>query len=209
MFSPIASQNTYTILASPDELSPPSDMEISPSPPYVPSTLTLTPSPKPRKLLKAAMMKTGGRRPKPQLAHCLSRSPKRSLTKKVATQATAIANSKTDKKLAMQHVAMISQVCKIFRIPLSFTLKKFSKENPLVGHNSNEVHVVNTAMPILPIPPFNPQPIPKPVRHDLRTAAEQLIQQISHVGHGASPITEIDDPAVIMAVDDLINDLIK
>jgi hypothetical protein len=209
MSSPIASCNTYTILASPDEPSPLSNMEISPSPPYIPSTPTSTPSPKPRKSLKATMMKTGGCRPKPQLARCSSGSPKRGLAKKVTTQAATVANSKTDKKLAVQHAAMISQACRIFRIPLSTTLKKFSKENPLVGHNGNEVHVVNAATPILPIPPFNPQPIPKPVCHDLHTTAKQLIQQISHIGRGMSPITEINDPTVIMAVDDLVNDLIE
>jgi hypothetical protein len=167
MSSPIATKNFFTVLASPDEPSPPSDMEISPSPPYVPLTLTLTPSPKPRQSLKAAMMKMGGRRPKPQLAHCSSRSPERGLAKKVAAQAAAVANSKMDKKLAAQHVAIISQACGIFGIPLSTTLKKFSKENPLVGHNGNEVHAVNTATPILPIPPFDPQPIPEPICHDL------------------------------------------
>jgi hypothetical protein len=69
-------------------------------------------------------------------------------------------------------VAMISQACGIFRIPLSTTLKKFSKENPLIGRNSDEVHAVNAATPILPILPFDPQPIPEPIRHDLRLAAE-------------------------------------
>jgi hypothetical protein len=100
MSSPIASKNTYTVLASPDELSPPSDMEILPSPPYVPSTLTPTPSPKPRRSLKAAMMKMGGRCPKPQLARCSSGSPKRGLAKKVTIQAAAVANSKMDTKTA-------------------------------------------------------------------------------------------------------------
>jgi hypothetical protein len=209
MSSPVASKNTYAVLASPDEPSSPSDMEISPSPPYIPSTPTSTPSPKPRQSPKAAMMKTGGHRPKPQLARCSSGSPERSLAKKVAVQAAAIANSKTDKKLATQHAAMISQACEIFGIPLSATLKKFSKENPLISRNSDEVHVVNAATPILPIPPFNLQPIPKPIRHDLYLAAEQLIQQITHVGRSASPITEINNPAVIMAIDDLVNDLIE
>jgi hypothetical protein len=151
----------------------------------------------------------GGRCPKPQLAHCSSGSPKRGLTKKVATQATAVANSKMDKKLATQHAAMISQACGIFGIPLSTTLKKFLKENPLVSRNGNKVHAVNAATPILPIPPFDLQPIPEPVHHDLQCAAEQLIQQINHIGHGASPTTEIDNPTVIMAVDDLVNDLIE
>jgi hypothetical protein len=209
MSFPITSHNSYAVLASPDKLPPLSDMEISPSPPYVPLTLTSTPSPKPRKSPKAAMMKTGGRRPKPQLAHCSSGSPEHGLTKKVTAQATAVTNSKTDKKLAAQHAAMISQACGIFGIPLSTMLKKFSKENPLIGRNGDEVHAVNAATPILPIPPFDPQLIPEPVRHDLRLAAEQLIQQIDQVGHGASPVTEIDDPTVIMAVDDLISDLIE
>jgi hypothetical protein len=209
MSSPIATKNFFTVLASPDEPSPPSNMEISPSPPYVPSTPTLTPSPKPRKSPKAAMMKMGGRRPKPQLTRCSSGSPECGLAKKVAVQAAAVTNTKTDMKLAMQHAAMISQACGIFGIPLSTTLKKFSKENPLVGHSGDEVHAVNAATPILPIPPFNPQLIPKPVHHDLQLAAKQLLQQISHIGHGASPVTKIDDPAVIMAVDDLINDLIE
>jgi hypothetical protein len=160
------------------------------------------------------MMKTGGHRPKPQLTHCSSGSPERGLTKKVAIQAAAIANSKTDTRTAVQHVAMIAQACGIFGIPLSTTLKKFSKENPLVRHNSDEVHAVNAATPILPIPPFNPQPIPEPVRHDLRVAAEQLLQQICHIGRGASPVTKIDDPAIIMAVDDpavimAVNDLVS
>jgi hypothetical protein len=211
MSSPIASKNTYAVLASPDEPSPPSDMEISPSPPYVPSTPTMTPSPKPQQSpkKKAAMMKTGGRCPKPQLARCSSGSPERALAKKVAVQAAAVVNSKTDTKTAAQHAAMIAQACRIFGIPLSTTLKKFSKENPLVGRNSDEVHAVNAATPILPIPPFNLQPIPEPVRHDLRVAVEQLLQQICHVGRGASPISEIDNSAVIMAVDDLVSDLIK
>jgi hypothetical protein len=211
MSSPIASKNTYAVLASPDEPSPPTDMEISPSPPYVPSTPTSTPSPKPQQSpkKKAAMMKTGGRRPKPQLAHCSSGSPERGLAKKVAIQAAAVVNSKTDTKTAAQHAAMIAQACGIFGIPLSTTLKKFSKENPLVGRNGDEVHAVNAATPILPILPFNPQPIPKPVCHDLHIAAEQLLQQICHVGCGVSPISEIDDPAVVMAVDDLVSDLIK
>jgi hypothetical protein len=175
MSSPIATKNFFTVLASPDEPSPLSDMEISPSPPYVPSTPTSTPSPKPRKSPKAAMMKTGGRRPKPQLARCSSGSPKRGLAKKVAVQATAVTNTKTDKKLAAQHAAMISQACGIFGIPLSTTLKKFSKENPLVSCNGDEVHAVNTATPVLPIPPFDPQPIPEPIRHNLHLTAEQLI----------------------------------
>jgi hypothetical protein len=209
MSSPIASKNTYTVLASPDEPSPPSDMEISPSPPYVPSTLTSTPSPKPRQSPKAVMMKTGGRRPKPQLARCSSGSPEHGLAKKVTIQAAAVANSKMDTKTAAQHAAMIAQACGIFGIPLSTTLKKFSKENPLVGRNGDEVHAVNAATPVLPIPPFNPQPIPEPVRHELRAAAEKLIQQIVHVGRGTSPVPEIDDPAVIMAVDDLVSDLIE
>jgi hypothetical protein len=209
MSSPIASRNSYAILASPDELPPPSDMEISPSPPYIPSTLTSTPSLKPRKSPKATMMKTGGRRPKPQLARCSSGSPERSLAKKVAVQATAVTNSKTDKKIAAQHAAMISQACGIFGIPLSAMLKKFSHENPLVGRNGDKAHAVNAATPILPILPFNLQPIPEPIRRDLRLAAEQLVQQISHVSRGASPVTEIDDPTVIMAVDNLINDLIE
>jgi hypothetical protein len=203
MSSPIASKNTYTILTSPDEPSPPSDMEILPSPPYVPSTpspVPLTPSLKPRKVPKAALMKTGGHRPKPQLAHCLSGSPKHGLAKKVATQAAAVANSKKDKKLVVQHAAMISQACGVFRIPLSSTLKKFSKENPLVGCSGDEVHAVNTATPILLIPPFDPQPIPEPVHHDLRATTEQLIQQIAHVGRSTSPVSEIDD---------LVQDLIE
>jgi hypothetical protein len=155
------------------------------------------------------MMKMGGHCPKPQLTRCSSGSPKHGLAKKVATQAATIANSKTDKKLAAQHAAMIPQACRIFGIPLSTTLKKFSKENPLISCNSDEVHTVNTATPILPILPFDPQPIPKPVCCDLHLAAKQLIQQITHVGRGASPITKIDDPAIIMAVNDLINDLIE
>jgi hypothetical protein len=155
------------------------------------------------------MMKMGGCHPKPQLARCSSGSPERGLAKKVAIQATAVTNSKTDKKLATQHTAMISQACEIFGIPLSTMLKKFSKENPLVGCNSDEVHMVNAATPILPILPFNPQPVPEPVHHDLHLAAEQLVQQITHVGRGASPITEIDNPAVIMAVDNLVNNLIE
>jgi hypothetical protein len=153
MSSPIASKNTYAVLASPDEPSPPSDMEISPSPPYVPSTPTSTPSPKPQQSpkKKAAMMKTGGRRPKPQLARCSSGSPERGLAKKVAIQAAAVANSKTDTKTAAQHAAMIAQACGIFGIPLSTTLKKFSRENPLVGRNGDEVHAVNAATPIVKV----------------------------------------------------------
>jgi hypothetical protein len=212
MSSPIASKNTYAILASPDEPSPPSDMEISPSPPYVPSTpspVPLTPSLKPRKVPKAVMMKTGGCRPKPQLAHCSSGSPKHGLAKKVATQAATVANSKKDKKLAVQHVAMISQACGVFGIPLSSTLKKFSKENPLISHSGDKVHAVNAATPILLIPLFDLQPIPEPVHRDLHTATEQLIQQIAHVSHGASPISEIDNPAIIMAIDNLVQDLIE
>jgi hypothetical protein len=54
------------------------------------------------------MMKTGGRRPKPQLARCSSGSPERGLAKKVAIQAAAVANSKTDTKTAAQHAAMIA-----------------------------------------------------------------------------------------------------
>jgi hypothetical protein len=106
MSSPITSKNTYTVLASPDEPSPPSDMEISPSPPYVPLTLSTslstpsTPSPKPRKSPKATMMKTGGHCPKPQLTRCSSGSPEHGLAKKVTTQATTVTNSKMDKKLA-------------------------------------------------------------------------------------------------------------
>jgi hypothetical protein len=209
MSSPIATKNFFTVLASPDEPSPPSDMEISPSPPYIPSTPTPTPLLKPRKSPKATMMKMGGRRPKPQLARCSSGSPERGLAKKVAIQAAAVTNSKMDMKTAAQHAAMIAQACGIFRIPLSTTLKKFSKGNPLIGRNGDEVHTVNAATPILPIPPFNPQPIPEPVRHNLRVAVEQLLQQIGNIGRGASPVTEIDDPAVIMAVDDLVSDLIE
>jgi hypothetical protein len=208
MSSPIASKNTYAVLASPDKPSPLSNMEILPSPPYIPSTPTPTPLPKPRKLPKAMMMKTGGHRPKLQLACCLSGSPKHGLTKKVATQAAAVANSKMDKKLAAQHAAMISQACRIFGIPLSTTLKKFSKENPLIGRNGNKVHAVNATTPILPIPPFDLQPILEPVCHNLHAAAEQLIQQIDHIGCGTSPVTKIDDPAIIMAIDDLISNLI-
>jgi hypothetical protein len=184
MSSPIATKNFFTILASPDEPSPSSNMEILPSPPYIPSTPTSTPLLKPRQSPKATMMKMGGHHPKPQLAHCSSGSPKHSLTKKVAVQATAIANSKTDKKMAMQHVAMVSQACGISSIPLSSMLKKFLKENPLVSHKGDEVHMVNATSPTLPIPPFDPQPIPKPIHHDLCLTAEQLIQQIAHVSHG-------------------------
>jgi hypothetical protein len=167
MLSPIASRNTFTILASPDKSSPSSDMEISPSPPYVPSTPTPTPLPKPRQSLKATMMKMGGRRPKPQLARCSSGSPERGLTKKVTIQAAAVANSKMDTKVATQHAAMISQACGIFGIPLSTMLKKFSKENPLVGRNGDKVHTVNATTPILLILLFKPQPIPEPIHHDL------------------------------------------
>jgi hypothetical protein len=209
MSSPIATKNFFTVLASPDEPSPPSDMEILPSPPYIPSTLTSTPLPKPKQLPKVAMMKTGGHCPKPQLARCSSGSPERGLAKKVAIQAAAVVNSKMDTKTAAQHAAMIAQACGIFGILLSTTLKKFSKENPLVSRNSDEVHAVNAATPILPIPPFNPQPIPEPIHHELRVAAEQLLQQIVHVGCGASPVTEINNPAVIMAVDDLVSNLIE
>jgi hypothetical protein len=208
MSSPITTKNFFTILASPDEPSS-SNMEILPSPPYVPLTLISTPSPKPKQTPKAAMMKMGGHCPKPQLAHCLSRSPKCGLAKKVAIQAAAVTNSKGDKKMAAQHTAMILQACGIFGIPLSTTLKKFSKENPLISCNSNKVHAVNTALPTLPILPFNLQPIPEPVHHNLHLTAEQLIQQITHIGCGTSPITKIDNPTIIMAVDDLVTNLIE
>ena len=81
----------------------------------------------------------------------------------------------TDKKMATQHAAMISQACGIFGIPLSTTLTKFSKENLLIGCNGDEVHVVNAALPALPILLFNPQPIPEPIHHNLCITAEQLI----------------------------------
>jgi hypothetical protein len=60
MSSPITTKNFFTILTSPKDEPISSDMEISPSPPYIPLTLMLTPLPKPRQSPKATMMKTGG-----------------------------------------------------------------------------------------------------------------------------------------------------
>jgi hypothetical protein len=136
---PNASFTVFSILAHPiDAVS--SDMEISPplSPiSYMPSTLPLTPtptpepspSPKPRPsgpTPRATMMKTGGRRPRPQLACCTKGSPERGLAQKVATQ-----------------VAAVAQASRILESPISSTLRRFTRQNPLVTRDGSEVHAVN------------------------------------------------------------------
>jgi hypothetical protein len=98
-----ASFTVFPILAHPVNTVS-SDMEISPPPSpvsYVLSTLPSTPNPtpepsplpKPRPsgpTPRAAMMKTGGRCPRPQLVRCTKGSPECSLAQKVATQVTAV-----------------------------------------------------------------------------------------------------------------------
>jgi hypothetical protein len=122
-----------------------SNMEISPPPSpisYMLSTLPLTPNPtpepsplpKPRPsgpTLRATMMKTGGCRPRPQLVHCTKGSPKCGLAQKVATQ-----------------VAAVAQVSHILESPISSTLQRFTRQNPLVGCDGNEVYAVNAQSPV-------------------------------------------------------------
>jgi hypothetical protein len=77
------------------------------------------------------MMKTGGRRPRPQLARCAKGSPERGLTQKVATQ-----------------VAAVAQASRILESPISSTLRRFTRQNPLVGRDSSEVYTVNARSPV-------------------------------------------------------------
>jgi hypothetical protein len=141
---PNASFTVFPILAHPvDAVS--SNMEISPPPSpisYVLSTLpsTLNPTPEPSPLPKprpsgptprAAMMKTGGRRPRPQLACCAKGSPERGLTQKVATQ-----------------VAAVAQASRILESPISSTLRRFTRQNPLMTCDGSEVHTVNARSPV-------------------------------------------------------------
>jgi hypothetical protein len=77
------------------------------------------------------MMKTGGRRPRPQLAHCAKGSPERGLAQKVAMQ-----------------VAAVAQASRILESPISSTLRRFMRQNPLVGRDGNEVYTVNARSPV-------------------------------------------------------------
>jgi hypothetical protein len=141
---PNASFTVFPILTHPINTVS-SDMEISPplTPiSYMPSTLPstpnptpkLSPSPKPRPLgltPRAVMMKTGGHRPRPQLVHCTKGSPKHSLAQKVATQ-----------------VAEVAQASRILKSPISFTLRRFTRQNPLVGRDGNKVYAINARFPV-------------------------------------------------------------
>jgi hypothetical protein len=94
------------------------------------------------------MMKTGGCHPRPQLAHCANRSPEHSLAKKVASQ-----------------VAVVMQVSRILDSPISSTLQWFTRQNPLIGHNSNEVYTVNTQSPVNRNLHARPDPYPRGILH--------------------------------------------
>jgi hypothetical protein len=156
---PNASFTVFPILAHPvDTVS--SNMEISPLPTpisYVPSTLpsTPTPTPEPSPSLKprtsgptprATMMKTGGRYPRPQLAHCAKGSPKHGLAQKVAMQ-----------------VAAVTQASHILKSPISSTLQRFTRQNPLVGHDGNEVYAVNARSPVSRNLHARPDPYPQAI----------------------------------------------
>jgi hypothetical protein len=77
------------------------------------------------------MMKTGGCRPRPQLARCAKGSPKCGLTQKVATQ-----------------VAAVAQASRILESPISSTLRWFTRQNPLVTCDGSEVHAINARSPV-------------------------------------------------------------
>jgi hypothetical protein len=100
------------------------------------------------------MIKTGGHRPRPQLAHCAKGSPERGLAQKVVTQ-----------------VAAVTQVSHILESPISSTLRRFTRQNPLVGRDGNEVYAVNTRSPISRNLCARPDPYPRGI---LRTKEEYL-----------------------------------
>jgi hypothetical protein len=77
------------------------------------------------------MMKTGGHRPRPQLARCTKGSPECGLAQKVATQAAAVA-----------------QASRILESPVPSTLQRFTRQNPLVGCDGSEVYAINTRSPV-------------------------------------------------------------
>jgi hypothetical protein len=158
---PNTSFTIFPILTHPvDTVS--SNMEISPPPTlisYMPLTLPSTPNltPEPSPSLKprpsgptprVAMMKTGGCRPRPQLAHCAKGSPKHSLTQKVATQ-----------------VAMVTQASCILGSPISSTLQQFTRQNPLIRRDGNEVYAVNAQSPISRNLRARPNPYPRGILH--------------------------------------------
>jgi hypothetical protein len=77
------------------------------------------------------MMKTSGHRPRPQLACCAKGSPECGLAQKVATQVTAV-----------------TQASRILESPLSSTLRRIMRQNPLVGRDGSKVYAVNARSPI-------------------------------------------------------------
>ena len=90
------------------------------------------------------MMKTGGRCPRPQLARCAKGSPERGLAQKVATQ-----------------VAVVAQASCILESPISSTLRRFTRQNPLVTHDGTEVHAVNARSPVSRNLCARPDPYPR------------------------------------------------
>jgi hypothetical protein len=100
------------------------------------------------------MIKTGGRCPRPQLARCAKGSPERGLAQKVTTQVTAVA-----------------QASHILESPVSSTLRRFTRQNPLVGHDGSEVYTVNARSPVSRNLHARPDPYPRGI---LRTKEEYL-----------------------------------
>jgi hypothetical protein len=90
------------------------------------------------------MMKTGGCRPRPQLACCAKGSPERSLAQKVAMQ-----------------VAAVAQASRILKSPISSTLRRFTRQNPLVTRDGSKVHAVNARSPISRNLRARPDPYPR------------------------------------------------
>jgi hypothetical protein len=90
------------------------------------------------------MMKTGGRRPRPQLARCAKGSPKCGLAQKVTMQ-----------------VAVVMQASRILESPISSTLRQFTRQNPLVGRDGNKVYAVNARSPVSRVLRAWPDPYPQ------------------------------------------------
>ena len=89
------------------------------------------------------MMKTGGRHPRPQLARCTKGSPERGLAQKVTTQ-----------------VAAVAQASHILESLISSTLRRFTKQNPLVTRDGTKVHAVNARSPVSRNLRARPDPYP-------------------------------------------------
>jgi hypothetical protein len=90
-----------------------------------------------------AMMKTGGHRPRPQLARCAKGSPERGLAQKVTMQAAAV-----------------TQASRILESPVSSTLRWFTRQNPLIGRDGSEVYAVNARSPVSRNLHTRPDPYP-------------------------------------------------